>query len=179
MGKVIETIDLEGFESRMEAGRRYMEEDANVMERLTGSSPYQLVKLAKKYDDWFLDPFVGFVLPAAGDVISAAAIFPALYIAAFKIRSFKLSFAIIYVCIFDLLIGVIPIAGDIIDAFYKSNKMAARWIVGYLENDAQVKKQVNRAARQGAVIFLLLAILLYLCYEMLLGIFHWLQDLAL
>lgn len=177
MGKVIEIIDTRDFEESLAKVEKYMANEAHQAEKLSDSTSFQLVWLAKKYDDWFLDPIVGFVLPGVGDFLSSAAILPALYIALFRIRSIKLAFAIFYIGILDLIVGAIPMAGDIIDAFYKANKKAARWLVGYIDNDPNVKDEVNKAAGWGVFVLLLIGLLTYLCYEIIVGIFHWIQGL--
>ncbi len=177
MGRVVSIIDTSNFDKRVASVEKYMEEERNQAEKLADSSSFQLVWLAKKYDDWFLDPLVGFVLPGFGDLISSAAILPALYIALFKIRSLKLAFAIFYIGILDLAVGAIPMAGDIIDAFYKANKKAARWIVGYVDNNAAVKDEVNKAAGWGVFVLALIALLIYLCYELIVSLFHWFEGI--
>ena len=85
---------------------------------------FRLCWMAKKYDDWFLDPLVGFIIPGVGDIISSAATFPAVYVALFKIRSLKLTMAILATMVLDLLCGLVPGIGDLCDAFYKSSKIA-------------------------------------------------------
>ncbi len=177
MGRVVTIVDTSNFDKRASSVEKYMEEERNQAEKLADSSSFQLVWLAKKYDDWFLDPLVGFVLPGVGDLISSAAILPALYIALFKIRSLKLAFAIFYIGILDLVVGAIPMAGDIIDAFYKANKKAARWIVGYVDNDSIVKEEVNSASKWGVLVLALVALLSYLCYELIVSLIHWLEGI--
>lgn len=178
MGKVIEIIDTRDFDESVASVEKYIAEEANQAEKLADSSSFQLVWLAKKYDDWFLDPIVGFVLPGVGDLLSSAAILPSLYIALFKLRSVKLAFAIFYIGVLDLVVGAVPMAGDLIDAFYKANKKAARWLVGYVDNDPGVKEEVNKAAGWGLVVLALIGLLLYLCYELIMGIYHWFQGLV-
>ncbi len=177
MGKVIEIIDTKAFDESVASVEKYVEEEANQAEKLANSSCFQLVWLAKKYDDLFLDPVVGFVLPGVGDMLSSAAILPSLYIALFKLRSIKLTFAIFFIGVLDLVIGAVPMAGDIIDAFYKANKKAARWLVGYVDNDPGVKEEVDKTAKWGLVVLALICLLLYICYEIIMGLYHWLHGL--
>lgn len=167
MGKVVELIDRHSYDRNVATVDRQIQDEAAMMERLSKSMGYKYVWLAKKYDDWFLDPLVGFFIPEVGDLISSIAILPAFYIALFKIRSVKLAFAILIIGTIDLLVGAIPTIGDVIDAFYKANKKAARWIVGYVENDPDVKEEVNKTVLWGSIAVVFLIVLIYLLISLI------------
>ncbi|MDE6478800.1 MAG: DUF4112 domain-containing protein [Muribaculaceae bacterium] len=173
MGKVVELVDRNSYDRNVASVDRHLQDEAYMMEKLSRSTAYKYVWIAKKYDDWFLDPIVGFFLPAFGDILSSAAILPAFYIALTKIRSIKLAFAILIIGAIDMLVGAIPTVGDIVDAFYKANKKAARWIVGYVEKDPYVKEEVNQTVIWGSVGLVILIGLIYLCFSMIMGLYHW------
>ena len=173
MGKVVELVDRNSYDRNAAAVDRRLQDEAYMMEKLSRSTAYKYVWIAKKYDDWFLDPIVGFFLPAFGDALSSAAILPAFYIALTKIRSVKLAYAILIIGAIDLLVGVIPTVGDVIDAFYKANKKAARWIVGFVEKDPYVNDEVNQTVIWGTVGLAILIGLIYLCFSMIMNLYHW------
>ena len=58
-------------------------------------------------------------------------------------------------------------------AFYKANKKAARWIVGYVEKDPFVEDEVNQTAIWGTVGLVILIGLIYLCFSLIMGLYHW------
>ncbi len=178
MGKVVELVDRNRYDRNSATVDRHLQEEAYIMDKLSRSGAYKYVWLAKKYDDWFLDPLVGFILPEVGDLISSAAILPAFYIALTKIRSIKLAYAILIIGAIDLVVGAIPTIGDVIDAFYKANKKAARWIVGYVEKDPSVKEEVNQTVLWGTLGLVALIGLVYLFFSMIVGLFHGLFEAA-
>lgn len=173
MGKVVELAERNSYDRNVASVDRRLQKEAYMMDKLSRSTAYKYVWIAKKYDDWFLDPIVGFFLPAFGDILSSAAILPAFYIALTKIRSIKLAFAILIIGAIDMLVGAIPAVGDIVDAFYKANKKAARWIVGYVEKDPYVKEEVNQTVIWGSIGLVILIGLIYLCFSLIMGLYHW------
>ncbi|MDE7410154.1 MAG: DUF4112 domain-containing protein [Muribaculaceae bacterium] len=173
MGKVVELVDRDSYDRNVASVDRHLQDEAYMMDKLSRSTAYKYVWIAKKYDDWFLDPIVGFFLPAFGDILSSVAILPAFYIALTKIRSVKLAFAILIIGAMDMIVGAIPTVGDLVDAFYKANKKAARWIVGYVEKDYSVKEEVNQTVIWGSIGLAILIGLIYLCYSLIMGFYHW------
>lgn len=177
MGKVFEVANISAFQGMTQKVEAYFKEEEQYTENILESSSFNLVYMAKKYDDWFLDPFVGMIIPGVGDLISSIAVLPALYVAMFKIKSFKLTFAIFYITVLDVLCGIIPGLGDIVDAFYKTNKKAARWIVGYVEGDPATISEINRSAKWGSVMLVVLGVLIWALFSLIMSIYHWFQDL--
>ena len=173
MGTVLKKVDLTKYSEMYEEVEKHFEQMEKEQENLVESSSFNMVLLAKKYDDFFLDPIIGFFLPGFGDFISSLAALPALHVAMFKLRSVRLSIAILYITILDVLCGVIPIAGDIVDAFYKSNKKACRWIVGYVEEDSETISEINKASIWGVIILAILGFIIYALYSLIVSIYHW------
>ena len=177
MGKVIEKIDISNFTNMASVVEGYFKEEEEYQDNITESSAFNLVYLAKKYDDWFLDPIVGMIIPGVGDIISSIAALPSLYVAMFKVKSFKLTIAIFYITVLDVLCGIIPGVGDIVDAFYKTNKKAARWIVGYVEGDSEAISQINKSAAWGSVMLIVLGVLIWALFNLLVSIYNWFHGL--
>lgn len=177
MGKVFEKIDISEFEQLCQEVEKHYEEENSYSDTLMNSSSFNLVYLAKKYDDWFLDPIVGLIIPGIGDIISSIASLPSLYVAIFKVKSFKLTLAIFYITVLDVLCGIIPGAGDIVDAFYKTNKKAARWIVGYVEGDSNTISEINKSAAWGSIMLIVLGFLIWAFYSIIMSVYHWIANL--
>lgn len=173
MGRVLKRVDLTKYSKMYEAVEKHFEQLGEERENLVESSSFNMVLLAKKYDDYLLDPLVGLILPGFGDFISSLAALPALHVALFKLRSVKLTIAILYVTMLDALCGVIPIAGDVIDFFYKSNKKACRWIVGYINEDPETMSEINKASTWGVVVLAVLGFIIYVLYSLIMSIYHW------
>lgn len=173
MGSVIKRVDLSKYSAIYEEVEKHFEQLEEQQENLIESSSFNMVLLAKKYDDYFLDPLVGLILPGFGDFISSLAALPALHVALFKLRSVKLTIAILYITILDVLCGVIPIAGDVVDFFYKSNKKAYRWIIGYINEDPGTMSEINKASTWGVVVLAGLALIIYALYSLIMSIYHW------
>lgn len=177
MGQVFSKFDMSSTEELFQKVSDRAEKEEERNEELAESYAFNMVMLAKKYDDWFLDPIVGLVLPGVGDVLSAAAMLPGIYVSMFKLRSIRLTLAIFCCGMIDLLVGCIPMVGDLVDAFYKSNKMAARLIIGYAEDDPDTISEINKKAGWGVVILAVLALIMYAMYEVILGIYNWIGSL--
>lgn len=177
MGRVFAQYDISETEKIIQKVSTRMERQEARNESLAESSAFNMVLLAKKYDDWFLDPIVGVLLPGIGDVISSAAMLPGLYVAMFRLRSFRLTLAVFCCGMIDLLVGLIPALGDLIDAFYKSNKITARLIIGYAENDPDVMAEINKKASWGVVMLIIIALIVYFLYEAIMSMYHWFATL--
>lgn len=177
MGNVISRIDTSDYEKIEAEVQEYMREEEEQAEALSQSSTFNLVLLAKKYDDWFLDPIVGFLIPGFGDALSSIVVMPALYVSLVKLRSVKLFLAVLVPTLIDLLVGLFPFVGDFIDIFYKSNKIAARLVVGYIEEDEETLKEINKRAAWGVVILIVIGLIIYFLFAALVSLYHWLKDL--
>lgn len=177
MGNVIKEIDTSAYEKMVDKLNKAVEEEERHAEALADSPSFQLVYAAKKYDDWFLDPIVGLVIPGFGDILSSIAILPALYVSTVKLQSIRLTIAILYVSILDILCGIIPGAGDLVDAFYKSNKIACRLIVGYVEDDEATQQEINKKATWGVFVLAIIGLIIYAFYSALVAIYDWFAGL--
>ena len=126
---------------------------------MQADSSFRLLKnIYVAMDQWFLDPILGFFVPGLGDVITTCLTIPFIFTSIFKLRSIPLTLAIISNCLIDLLIGLIPIAGDIADLAVKSYKRNYYLIVGYVEGDPKVIEEINSKALWACVLITVLSI---------------------
>lgn len=61
--------------------------------------------------------------------------------------------------------------------FYKANKKASRWIVGYIEKDQAVFDEVNSVVTKGTIILVVFLVILYFFFAAIVSLFHWLGSL--
>ena len=130
-----------------------------------------LKKIYVAMDQWFLDPILGFFIPGLGDVITASLTIPFIFTSIFKLRSIPLTLAIISNCLIDLLIGLIPVIGDIGDFAYKSYKRNYFLIVGYVNNDPEVIKEINSKALWACALITVISIVIRLVCGLLGSLF--------
>ena len=111
------------------------------------STSYQMTQtIARWMDKYFLDPLIG-LIPGLGDALSSLLVFPFIYVAAVKVRSLPLTLAVIFNVLRDMAIGLIPFwVGNILDFFNRSYLQNCRLIVGFVEDDREIIREVNRKA---------------------------------
>lgn len=133
------------------------------LQKVETSRTYHFTKrIARWMDRYYLDPIIGFFLPAYGDVVTALLNLPYLYISMLKLRSIPLTLAIIYNLLFDVCVGLIPILGDLFDVFNKSYTKNSRLLTGFVEGNRTIIREVNRKALIIGVLCLLLILFIYL-----------------
>lgn len=126
---------------------------SNRTKRLGSGADFKMLKVIYKVmDKWGLDPIIGFFIPGLGDVITTVVTIPFIFTSIFKLRSVPLTLAIISNCLLDLLIGMVPVVGDIGDFMYKSYKKNYYMIVGYVEGDQTTINDVNSKALWACVL---------------------------
>ncbi|MBR4264555.1 MAG: DUF4112 domain-containing protein [Bacteroidales bacterium] len=134
---------------------------------------YKLVKgISTLFDKFYLDGILGFVLPEIGDLITSIATIPFLYVSIFKIRSIRLTLSIMYYALLDILVGLIPFIGDFADLFHKSYAKSYRLIVGFVEDDPDIIREVNRSATKSFLFIILFLILIVLICLWAMKIYH-------
>ena len=111
------------------------------------STSYQMTQtIARWMDKYFLDPLIG-LIPGLGDALSSLRVFPFIYVAAVKVRSLPLTLAVIFNVLRDMAIGLIPFwVGNILDFFNRAYLQNCRLIVGFVEDDREIIREVNRKA---------------------------------
>ena len=110
-----------------------VDKKAAKREKMMNRSSYRImVGTAKYMDKYFLDPILGFVLPAGiGDALSSVLAFPFIYYSLCVVKSIPLTLAVIYNILMDVLIGAIPFyIGDVLDVFKRSYVENLRWLPG-------------------------------------------------
>jgi len=162
--------ELERQQAKAER-RRMLEEDTD----------YRMIKGIKTVmDDYFLDPILGFFLPAVGDVLTTLCVLPFLWVSLARIKSIPLTLACLYNTMIDLVLGLIPFCiGDIIDAFNKSYKKNYRLIVGFVEDDRNVIREVNEKAVKTAIMIGIFCIIIYYLVKWTYELGSYLYDLVL
>ena len=109
-----------------------------------------------------LDGFSGLV-EFVGDAFSSVFHLINLYLSIFVVKSVRLSFAVLIISAIDLLIGLIPFAGSILDFVFCSSIINRQLIRGWVENDPTAHSRVNKIAAIGTfVVAGLLGIVWYL-----------------
>lgn len=144
------------------------------------SSAYQATQtIAKWMDKYFIDPILGFILPAGmGDTLTSIFVIPYIYVAACKVRSFPLTLAVIFNVLRDAALGLIPFyIGDIIDTFNRSYVQNARLIVGFVEDDKSIIEEVNRKAFWTGVLILIFCAIIYLLVRLAIQVGSWIGSL--
>lgn len=144
------------------------------------SSAYQATQtIAKWMDKYFIDPILGFILPAGmGDTLTSIFVIPYIYVAVCKVRSFPLTLAVIFNVLRDVALGLIPFCiGDIIDTFNRSYVQNARLIVGFVEDDKSIIEEVNRKAFWTGVLILIFCAIIYLLVRLAIQVGSWIGSL--
>lgn len=129
------------------------------------SSSYSSVKgIATIMDKYYLDPILGLIPSGIGDLISSLFSFPFIYVSLFKVRSIPLTLAVIYNTLVDIAIGMLPLyIGNVLDFLKRSYKQNLKLIVGFVEDDKEIIKEVNSKA---LVTAFLIALFIYLIYQL-------------
>ena len=137
--------------------------EAKRQEMMNMPSYRIMVKTSKYMDKYFLDPILGFILPAGiGDTISSVFAFPFIYYSLCVVKSVPLTLAVIFNILKDVLIGAIPFyIGDLLDVFKRSYVENLRLITGYIEDDKEIINKVNKKAFWTAVFIVVLCWLIY------------------
>ena len=156
-----------------------VDKKAAKREKMMNMPSYRLmVGTAKYMDKYFLDPILGFVLPAGiGDALSSVLAFPFIYYSLCVVKSIPLTLAVIYNILMDLLIGAIPFyIGDVLDVFKRSYVENLKLITGYIEDDKEIINKVNKKAFWTAVFIVVLCWLIYLIISWAISLSTWAYD---
>lgn len=131
----------------MQAGQERIRRKEERRMDIELSTSYQMTQtIARWMDKYFLDPLIG-LIPGLGDALSSLLVFPFIYVAAVKVRSLPLTLAVIFNVLRDMAIGLIPFwVGNILDFFNRAYLQNCRLIVGFVEDDREIIREVNRKA---------------------------------
>ncbi len=122
-------------------------------------------------DKYCLDPILGFIMPGLGDVITAALTIPFIFTSIFKLRSVPLTLAIIMNALIDMLIGLVPMVGDLFDLVFRSYKKNYNLIVGYVNDDEETLKDINSKALWACVLITVISIVIRLVFGLIGSLF--------
>jgi hypothetical protein len=87
------------------------------------------VRLADWLDDRYVDPIIGFLLPGVGDVLTTLVGLYPVYVALRRRMPAIVAARMMKNLGVDLLVGAIPIAGDLFDFFYKAHRKNAELLL--------------------------------------------------
>lgn len=120
-------------------------------------------------DQYYLDAIAGLVPGGIGDVFSSLFSLVHVYFAAFRLRSLPLTLAILNNCLRDLFLGLLPFyVGNVIDFFHRANKQNMALIDGFINNDRDIIRAVNRKAVYSGIIVLTFVAAIILLVKLLL-----------
>lgn len=146
---------VERMERTKAAAEVALRKKTDRRQRIEQNSLYKvLIKRAIGFD--IIDAVLGF-FEEIGDI--ASGLFGLLYIflSLFVVRSIRLAIAVLYVTLVDLLIGLIPVAGSVVDAVFCGSYINRTMIKGFVEGDAKIKRRVNLIAAFGFFVVIGLA----------------------
>lgn len=142
------------------------------------SKSYLLTEqIAKWMDRYYLDAVLGLLLEGVGDLLTQLLTLPYIYVSAVKIRSLPLTLAVIYNSLRDLAVGLIPLyIGDVLDVFNRSFVQNFRLITGFVDDDKEVIREVNRKAVITAVLIVVLCVVIYFLVLLAIKVTSWLWN---
>ena len=169
-----EFADVTRAIQREEKRRKKREEWKRSIEQ---SNSYQTIKSVKTLmDDYYLDPLLG-LIPVVGDILPQIFNFSFFYVSIFKIRSYALTITIFRNILIDVLVGMIPYLGIILDIFHKSYRKNFNLIVGFVNDDRDVIKEVNKKAISTTIWLVVLGVAIYyltvFLWSIIMGLYNW------
>ena len=126
-----------------------------------------LQRIARWMDTYYLDPILGFLLPAGiGDFVSALMAIPFIVFSLFVAKSIPLTLAIINHTLWDIFIGLIPFfVGDVLDVFSRPYRRNLRLIEGYLAGDKSTIRHLQKHVAITLFAIFLCCILIYFMFK--------------
>lgn len=128
---------------------------------------HTLQRIARWMDTYYLDPILGFLLPAGlGDFVSALMALPFIVFSLFVAKSIPLTLAIINHTLWDILIGLIPFfVGDVLDVFSRPYRRNLQLIEGYLAGDKSTIRYIQKHVAITLFAILLCCTLIYFMFK--------------
>lgn len=133
-------------------------------EKLTQSGIYRWIQNTTRYlDKYYLDGIIGFIPGGIGDLFSSLFSLVHLYFSIFCLRSIPLTLAILYNTLRDILLGLIPFyVGNVIDFFHKAHIRNMKLIEGFINDDKEIIRSVNKKAVLFVIMIVVFCIVIYL-----------------
>ncbi|GJH41529.1 hypothetical protein RCZ04_20790 [Capnocytophaga sp. HP1101] len=154
-------------------------------EHIKHSRSYRTIKTVKTvFDDYYLDPLIG-LIPVVGDGVTQLFNLSFFYLSIFKIKSYALTVAILRNILLDILIGIIPYLGIVLDFFHKSYNQNYNLIKAFVDNDTYIINKVKRQALPTTILIIvimaLIGVVIYYLVSFLISLFssiyHWVVAL--
>ena len=138
-----------------------------------------LQRIARWMDTYYLDPILGFLLPAGlGDFASALMAIPFIVFSLFVAKSIPLTLAIINHTLWDILIGLIPFfVGDVLDVVSRPYRRNLQLIEGYLAGDKSTIRHLQKHVAITLFAILLCCTLIYFMLKAMLWFGEWIVGL--
>ena len=138
-----------------------------------------LQRIAQWMDTYYLDPILGFLLPAGiGDFVSALMALPFIVFSLFVAKSIPLTLAIINHTLWDILIGLIPFfVGDVLDVFSRPYRRNLQLIEGYLAGDKSTIRHLQKHMVFTLFAIFLCCTLIYFMFKAVLWFGEWIVGL--
>ena len=138
-----------------------------------------LQRIARWMDTYYLDPILGFLLPAGiGDFVSALMALPFIVFSLFVAKSIPLTLAIINHTLWDIFIGLIPFfVGDVLDVFSRPYRRNLQLIEGYLTGDKSTIRHLQKHMAFTLFAILLCCTLIYFMFKAVLWFGEWIIGL--
>ena len=134
-----------------------------------------LQRIARWMDTYYLDPILGFLLPAGiGDFVSALMALPFIVFSIFVAKSIPLTLAIINLTLWDIFIGLIPFfVGDVLDVVSRPYRRNLQLIEGYLAGDKSTIRHLQKHVAITLFAILLCCTLIYFMFKAVLWFGEW------
>ena len=161
LGMNFEREDLKRNAALAKEQERVEKKQAKREQMMNRSSYRMMVKTAKYMDKYYLDPLIGLIPGGVGDTISSLLAFPFIYYSLCVVKSIPLTLAVIYNILIDVMLGAIPVIGNVFDIFKRSYVDNLKLITGYIEDDKEIINKVNKKAFWTAVFIVVLCWLIY------------------
>lgn len=148
-------------------------------EQLAQSSLYRWMQDTTRYlDKYYLDGLIGFIPWGIGDFFSSLFSLVHLYFSIFWLRSVPLTLAILYNTLRDILLGLIPFfVGNVFDFFHKANIKNMQLIDGFIRDDKEIIRSVNKKAMYSVIMIVVFCILIFLMLLLLAYLVKWLGTI--
>lgn len=148
--------DISKKEKVKQVARAHREVEVDRRKEIEENGLYKtLMKGALGFD--VADGLMGF-LELGGDILSAVLALAYVVLSLFVVKSLRLTMAVFIIVVVDLAIGMVPMAGTLLDVVFCGNYINRTLIKGFVEGDKSAKRKVNLISSIGFfVIFLAIA----------------------
>lgn len=172
LGMNFEREDLKRDAALAKEQERVAKKQAKRKQMMNRSSYRMMVKTAKYMDKYYLDPLIGLIPGGVGDTISSLVALPFIYYSLCVVKSIPLTLAVIYNILIDVMLGAIPVIGNLFDIFKRSYVDNLRLITGYIEDDKEIISKVRKKAFATALLIAVVCFLIYWVVRAAIAFFH-------